>query len=51
MLRHYSGLLQRAQAANQRLERLLMLIRDILPAGAASDVGLSAAIRRFWRQR
>jgi hypothetical protein len=49
-LRHYSGLLQRADAANQRLERLLMLVRDTLPAGAASDIGLSAAVRRFWRQ-
>jgi hypothetical protein len=51
MLRHYSGLLQRSEPANQRLERLFMLIRDALPAGAASDVELSAAVHRFWRRR
>jgi hypothetical protein len=51
MLRHHGGLLQRAQAANQRLERLLMMVRDALPAGAASDVGLTQAVPRFWRRR
>jgi hypothetical protein len=49
MLRHYSELLQGAETAHQRLEQLLMLVRDAMPGGAASDVGMTAAVRRFWR--